>query len=68
MINKSSFYSLFIIFLISILTVGCATIFKGSDADIRVNSQPSNASVFINESIVEVHPKPSHSEEMKTIY
>jgi hypothetical protein len=49
MITKNSSYSFFIIFLISILTVGCATIFKGSDADIRVNSQPSDASIFINE-------------------
>lgn len=27
---------------------GCATIFKGSSADIRVNSSPSGATVYIN--------------------
>jgi hypothetical protein len=46
---RENLYSIFIILLVSILTVGCATIFKGSDADIRVNSQPSDASIFINE-------------------
>ncbi len=29
--------------------MGCATIFKGSSADVRLNSQPAGASVFINE-------------------
>lgn len=33
-----------------ILTVGCATIFKGSSADVRLNSSPAGADVFINES------------------
>jgi len=28
--------------------MGCATIFKGSKADINVNSQPSDATVYIN--------------------
>ncbi|SMO84680.1 PEGA domain-containing protein [Fodinibius sediminis] len=36
-------------FLLATSTLGCATIFKGSSADIRVNSQPSNATVYINE-------------------
>lgn len=27
---------------------GCTTIFKGSSADVRVNSTPSNADIYIN--------------------
>ena len=36
------------IILISSSMIGCATIFKGSKADINVNSQPSDATVYIN--------------------
>ena len=36
------------IVLISSSMIGCATIFKGSQANINVNSQPSNAEVYIN--------------------
>lgn len=34
--------------LACIFMSGCATIFKGSEAEIRVNSKPSNAQIFIN--------------------
>lgn len=37
------------IFLIAFYSVGCATIFKGSNADIRVNSAPAGARVYVNE-------------------
>lgn len=30
------------------LMAGCATIFKGSHAEVRVNSSPSNAEIYIN--------------------
>lgn len=36
------------IILISTSLLGCATIFKGSNADINVNSAPSGATVMIN--------------------
>ncbi len=36
------------IVLISSSLIGCATIFKGSQADINVNSAPSDATVYIN--------------------
>tara|TARA_R110002124_G_scaffold286453_1_gene467403 strand:- start:18385 stop:18879 length:495 start_codon:yes stop_codon:yes gene_type:complete len=34
--------------LIGILSISCATIFKGSSADVRVNSNPVGANIFIN--------------------
>lgn len=34
---------------LSVLIAGCATIFKGSSADVQVNSSPSGADVYINE-------------------
>lgn len=39
--------SVLIVMLLSFL--GCATIFKGSSADVRVNSSPAGADIFINE-------------------
>lgn len=33
---------------VTITLTGCATIFKGADADIQVNSNPSGASIFVN--------------------
>lgn len=36
------------IILVSTSLLGCATIFKGSNADINVNSAPSGATVMIN--------------------
>ena len=37
------------IILFSFFTSSCATIFKGSSAEVRVNSSPSGAEVFIND-------------------
>jgi len=34
--------------LVAVLFVGCATIFKGSHANVRMNSEPSGATVMIN--------------------
>ncbi|MEQ9310235.1 MAG: PEGA domain-containing protein [Balneolaceae bacterium] len=34
--------------LVSFLTLSCASIFKGSSADIRVNSNPAGADIYIN--------------------
>lgn len=41
-------YKLTIITLIVIFISGCATIFKGSNAEVRFNSSPSNATISIN--------------------
>jgi hypothetical protein len=45
---KNKYFVGICIFFISTSMIGCATIFKGSSADIRVDSQPSGASVYIN--------------------
>lgn len=34
--------------LVSFLSLSCASIFKGSSADIRVNSNPAGADIYIN--------------------
>lgn len=39
----------FSVLSVFIFTVSCATIFKGSSAEVRINSQPSDADITINE-------------------
>ncbi len=39
-----------------VLTSGCATIFKGSEADIRVTSSPSNARILVDDVTVGATP------------
>lgn len=43
-------YKIFTLMLVPVLffSTGCATIFKGSNADIRVNSAPAGADIYIN--------------------
>jgi len=46
---KSKLYSKLLgIFFLFIFISGCATIFKGSEADIRVNSSPAGATIKVN--------------------
>ena len=47
-INKLQVYIIPLIIFSFILMTGCATIFKGAHADVRVNSDPAGASIFIN--------------------
>lgn len=43
-----SVYKYAMLALLIILLVGCATIFKGTSANVRLNSSPSGATVLIN--------------------
>ena len=47
---KNSFRTKHIVLItvVGLLTFNCASIFKGSSADVRVNSTPSGAEIFIN--------------------
>lgn len=47
-IFKQHLLNYILILVMSTTIVGCATIFKGSTADVRVNSSPSGADIFIN--------------------
>ncbi|MCR9133913.1 MAG: PEGA domain-containing protein [bacterium] len=46
--NKSLIKNSALLLFAILLTTSCASIFKGSSADIRVNSNPSGATVMIN--------------------
>tara|TARA_R110000868_G_scaffold304437_14_gene565196 strand:- start:38851 stop:39342 length:492 start_codon:yes stop_codon:yes gene_type:complete len=46
--KKITNYSLLALLVASFLTPSCASIFKGSSADVRVNSNPAGADIFIN--------------------
>lgn len=48
MIESKNFRVITSLILFCILTISCASIFKGSSAEIRVNSNPSGADIFIN--------------------
>ena len=48
MFKKISRSTMLLVVLASFLTLSCASIFKGSSADIRVNSNPAGADIFIN--------------------
>jgi len=46
--NKTILRSCALLIVVGFLTTNCASIFKGSNADIRVNSNPSGATIMIN--------------------
>ena len=48
MINSKKLRVIPALVLLCTLTISCASIFKGSSADVRVNSNPSGANIFIN--------------------
>lgn len=48
LIKKSNYLTVPILIL-AFFAAGCATIFKGSSADVRVNSAPSGADIYINQ-------------------
>jgi len=46
--TNSKFRVVTTLVLFCVLSISCASIFKGSSADIRVNSNPAGANIFIN--------------------
>ncbi|XWN38386.1 MAG: PEGA domain-containing protein [Balneola sp.] len=48
MLNSKSLRVVSALVLMSTLSISCASIFKGSSADVRVNSNPAGANIFIN--------------------
>lgn len=48
MINKQTFKTALLIVIACSLNFSCASIFKGSSADVRINSNPAGADIFIN--------------------
>lgn len=49
MIKSKTLRAIPTLLVISILTISCASIFKGSSADVRVNSNPAGVNIFIND-------------------
>ena len=42
-------YAITLLLLSSVVLSSCGTIFKGSNADIRVNSSPAGATIYVND-------------------
>ncbi|MEX0722141.1 MAG: PEGA domain-containing protein [Balneolaceae bacterium] len=43
------YYKYILIITVCIVITGCGTIFKGSSADLKVNSSPSGATIYVND-------------------